>query len=55
MPKSILKIFGENVRKYRLENGWSQEELARKCGLHRRGFEGVFLEKSFGLSLALKE
>ena len=35
MPKSILKVFGENVRKHRLERGWSQEELAEKCGLHR--------------------
>jgi transcriptional regulator with XRE-family HTH domain len=35
MSKNILKIFGQNVRKYRLEYGWSQEELARRCGLHR--------------------
>lgn len=32
---NIVKIFGENVRKYRLELGLSQEKLAEKCGLHR--------------------
>ncbi len=35
MPKTILKILGRNVQKYRLEYGWSQEELAERCGLHR--------------------
>lgn len=27
-----LIILGRNIRKYRLLNGWSQEELASKCG-----------------------
>lgn len=31
----ILKIFGANLRKYRLESGLSQEKFAEKCGLHR--------------------
>jgi len=31
-PKSIL---GSNVRSRRVEVGWSQEELADACGLHR--------------------
>ena len=35
MVKNILKNFGDNVREKRLEKGWSQEELAQKCGLHR--------------------
>jgi transcriptional regulator with XRE-family HTH domain len=29
------KIFSNNVRKYRLEQKLSQEELAEKAGLHR--------------------
>ena len=35
MPETILKILGQNVRKYRLEKNWSQKELAERCGLHR--------------------
>lgn len=31
----IIKVFGENVRKYRIAMGLSQEEFAEKCGLHR--------------------
>lgn len=31
----IIKIFGINVKNYRLKNGLSQEELAFKSGLHR--------------------
>lgn len=31
----IIKVFGENVRKYRISMGLSQEEFAEKCGLHR--------------------
>lgn len=31
----ILKIFGGNVRKYRMALGKSQEKLAEECGLHR--------------------
>lgn len=31
----IIKVFGSNLRKYRLKNGLSQEKLAEKCGLHR--------------------
>ncbi len=31
----ILKVFGSNVRKYRNNRGYSQEELAEICGLHR--------------------
>jgi len=35
MAKRILKFFGQNVRKQRLHLGISQEELARRAGLHR--------------------
>lgn len=33
--KRILMIIGDNIRKYRLKKGWSQEELAFECDLHR--------------------
>ncbi|RGD74479.1 helix-turn-helix domain-containing protein [Anaerofustis stercorihominis] len=31
----IIKVFGNNVKKYRIESGMSQEKLAEKSGLHR--------------------
>ena len=31
----IIKVFGGNVRKYRMEKGVSQEKFAELCGLHR--------------------
>ena len=31
----IIKVFGTNVRKYRIKLGLSQEKFAEKCGLHR--------------------
>lgn len=31
----ILKVFGSNLRKYRKEQGVSQEKFAEMCGLHR--------------------
>ena len=32
---SDVKVFGNNLRKYRNELGISQEAFAEKCGLHR--------------------
>jgi len=31
----IVKVFGTNLRKYRIEKGLSQEKFAEICGLHR--------------------
>ena len=31
----IIKVFGKNVRRFRNQRGYSQEELADICGLHR--------------------
>ncbi len=35
MKKSVLILFGESVRKERLAQGLSQEELASRAGVHR--------------------
>ena len=31
----IVKVFGTNVKRYRIKTGLSQEAFAEKCGLHR--------------------
>jgi len=33
--KKILVTIGDNIRTYRREKGWSQEQLAHECDLHR--------------------
>lgn len=35
MSKDPRKRFGEHIRSLRKMAGWSQEELAEVCGLHR--------------------
>lgn len=35
MNKDIIDVVAENIKKYRLEKGFSQEELADRAGLHR--------------------
>ena len=35
MKSAILKRVGKKVQTLRGQKGWSQEELARRCGLHR--------------------
>lgn len=32
---NIIKIFADNVKKYRKEKGYSQEHFAELCGMHR--------------------
>ncbi|MCQ3930850.1 MAG: transcriptional regulator [Chloroflexi bacterium] len=56
----ILRQFGNNVRYWRKMRGFSQEELAEKCGLHRtyiggieRGERNVALVNIVKLSTAL--
>lgn len=31
----IIKVFGSNVKRYRMATGLSQETFAEKCGMHR--------------------
>ena len=31
----IIKVFGDTVRYYREQKGFTQEEFAFRCGLHR--------------------
>lgn len=57
----ITKIFGDNVRKYRLEANISQEKLADLCGLHRtyisdieRCRRNASLESAEKIAVALK-
>ncbi|MBL7917284.1 MAG: helix-turn-helix transcriptional regulator [Bacteroidia bacterium] len=65
MKKDILKKFGERVRELRLQNNWSQEELADQTGFHRtyigmveRGERNLSLKnieifaKKFGITLS---
>lgn len=37
----IVKIFADNVRKYRTKLGVSQEDFADMCGLHRTHISAV--------------
>ncbi len=39
--EDIKKLFGSNVKKYRLERNLSQEQLAEKSGLHRTYISAV--------------
>jgi transcriptional regulator with XRE-family HTH domain len=35
MPRTANEILSESVRNLRKQRGWSQEEFAHRCGLHR--------------------
>lgn len=61
MRKDPRKIFGEHIRNLRKKAGWSQEELADACGLHRtyvgaveRGKRNVSLLNIVELARALR-
>lgn len=45
MQEPILVRYGHAVRKVRLEQGISQEELADRCGLHRTYISDIELGK----------
>ena len=45
MQDNIVIRYGRAVRKVRLEQGISQEELAERCGLHRTYISDVELGK----------
>lgn len=57
----ILKVFGENLRKYRNDLGISQEKFAEMCNLHRtyisdieRGQRSISLNNIQKIADALK-
>lgn len=59
-PSPLRAIFASNVRKRRQELGFSQEELADRCGLHRtyvgaieRGERNVSIDNIDRISAAL--
>lgn len=35
MTKNPNEILADNLRAFRAERGWSQEQFADRCGLHR--------------------
>ena len=37
----IVKVFGNNLKRYRKAIGLSQEEFANKCGMHRTYISAV--------------
>jgi transcriptional regulator with XRE-family HTH domain len=50
-----LHLFGDTVRQLREARGWSQEELADRCQLHRTYIGGVERgERNIGLLNVLK-
>ena len=57
---SIAKQIGERLRSYRNQNGWSQEELAERAGLHptyigqlERGEKNATLDSISKVAVAL--
>lgn len=46
----IIKVFGSNVRQYRMQRNLSQEKFAELCGLHRTYISDI---KCFRRSISL--
>ncbi len=47
----IIEVFGDNVKKYRIAMGLSQEAFAEKCGLHRTYISAI---ECYRRSISLK-
>ncbi len=47
----IIKVFGTNVKMYRMQKQLSQENFAEKCGLHRTYISDI---ERFKRSIALE-
>ena len=47
----IVRVFGSNLKKYRIALGLSQEAFAEKCGLHRTYISAI---ECFRRSIALE-
>lgn len=45
MNMDIVKVFANNVKKYRVERGFSQEAFAEIAGLHRTYISAIEREK----------
>lgn len=41
MGRRVLEQFGRRVRELRTQRGWSQEQFADECGLHRTYVGGI--------------
>ncbi|WP_082674447.1 helix-turn-helix domain-containing protein [Thiohalocapsa sp. ML1] len=61
MAKDPKIVVGSNIRNIRKAIGWSQEQLAEACGLHRtyigaveRGERNICLENIVAISRALR-
>ncbi|MCI5158189.1 MAG: XRE family transcriptional regulator [Candidatus Electrothrix sp. AUS1_2] len=60
--ESVKQIIGSNIRTYRKEKGFSQEELAEKAALHRtyigsveRGERNISVENIVSIARALNK
>ncbi|MHB1794578.1 MAG: helix-turn-helix domain-containing protein [Acidobacteriaceae bacterium] len=61
MPENSNQALAYNLRAFRAERGWSQEEFADRCGLHRtyigaieRGERNVTLNTLNNIASALE-